>query len=135
MIESLVDGAEEQVRLLGIDTPEYTQDPWGKRAREFLLSEVSVGESLKVETVNPSRDKYGRLLAFVFYEEDGEEEFLNEEMLEEGFAELYVLQKWNVYSDRLKEAEAEAREGKLNIWSENGIKMHPSEYRKKYMKH
>jgi len=130
-----VDGSEEEVRLLGIDTPEYTQDPWGKRARKFLLSEVSIGESLKIETVNPSRDKYGRLLAFVFYEDEGgEEEFLNEEMLENGFAELYILQKWNVYNDRLKEAEAEAREAKLNIWSMNGTKMRPSEYRKKYMR-
>jgi len=134
VIESLLDGHEEEVRLLGIDTPEYTQDPWGKRAREFVLENIQQGEVLAVETVEPRRDKYGRLLAFVFFEDEKEKKFLNEEILEAGFAELYILNKWNSYNSRLKEAEASAREQSLNIWSSNGLKMSPYQYRKKNKK-
>lgn len=134
VLESLETGEEEMTRLLGIDAPEYSQDPWGKRAREFILSEISPGDKLVVKTLREDRDKYGRLLAFVFYKEDDNLEFLNEEILEEGFAEIFVLSEWNAYNDDLKEAEAEAREEKKNIWSSDGIKMRPYEYRKKYMK-
>ena len=134
VIESLVDGHTEEVRLLGIDTPEYSQEPWGKRAREFVLSQITQGESLSIETAEPVRDKYGRLLAFVFYSENGEKLLLNEEILEHGYAEIFILNKWNSYNQRLKEAEAKARELALNIWSSNGLEMHPYEYRKKFMK-
>lgn len=132
VLESLLDAHEEEVRLLGIDAPEYSQDPWGKRARDFVLQNIQLGEEVGIETVNPSRDKYGRLLAFVFYEEDGETRLLNEEILEAGYAEIFILDKWNAYSTRLKEAEASARESELMIWSSNGLKMSPYQYRKKH---
>lgn len=134
VIESLLDSHEEQVRLLGIDAPEYTQEPWGLRAREFVLENIQPGDELKIETVEPRRDKYGRLLAFVFYSDGNETKLLNEEILESGFAEIFILNKWNAYSSRLKEAEAQAREAGLNIWSSNGMKMSPYQYRKKHKK-
>ena len=72
-IEVDYNGKTEAVRLVGIDTPE-TVDPrkpvqcFGVEASnklKLLLSDTSV--SLEVDETQSDRDKYGRLLRFVFW--------------------------------------------------------------------
>lgn len=121
-----------ELRLLGIDAPEYTQDPWGERSRDFLLSQIHEDTKLFIETSSPVTDKYGRRLSFLYYETpEGKKKFLNYEMLKNGYAQLFILSKNFKHSTRLKDAEAYARSRKLNIWqTTGGLTMSPYKYRK-----
>jgi micrococcal nuclease len=122
---------QTELRLLGIDSPEYSQDPWGKRASEFLLSQIHGDTKLFLETSSPVIDKYGRTLAFLYYETNNEKKFLNYEMLKNGYAQLFIISKNFKHATALKDAEAYARTHKLHIWQEsNGLTMSPYKYRK-----
>lgn len=124
-----------RVRLLGIDCPEIKQEPWGKIAKEFLEEELNNSNKIKLETDLVKRDKYGRLLAYIYTEKDKnhyEKTSLNEKLLKEGLAELFIIGNNDKYAVRFKEAEAKAKQAKINIWDEeNGTKYSPYEFRKR----
>ena len=65
------DDGEDSVRLLGIDTPEtnYYGRSQGKHAEDatdFLKELIGVGDTVRIETDEEERDRYGRVLAYVF---------------------------------------------------------------------
>ena len=64
------DGNEEPVRFIGIDTPEDTQrkEPWGAEASEFTRSLLPAGTEVYLEFDAEARDRYDRLLAYVWLE-------------------------------------------------------------------
>lgn len=113
-----VDGKEETVRLLGVDTPE-TKDPrksvqcFGKAASEYTRSLVS-GRAVKLipDPMQTDRDKYDRLLRYVEFE-DGTS--LNERLVYEGYAFAY-----EAYPDSklsyFKQLEADAKANKRGLW-------------------
>ena len=123
--------AETELRLLGMDAPEYSQDPWGKHALEFLLSQIHDDTKLFIETTSPPTDKYGRTLAFLYYDSGNQKKFLNYEILKNGYAQLFIISKNFKHATELKDAEAYARTHRLHIWQEvNGLTMSPYKYRK-----
>ena len=100
----------DRVRLLGIDAPESGQ-PFFQQATD-TLAELVEGGKVKLEKDSQyNKDKYGRLLRYVFVNEL----FVNRELIRKGLAELMVDENSKYYSD-LKQAEEEAKEGKLGIW-------------------
>lgn len=120
-----------RVRLLGIDSPELDQESWGLKAKEFTEKELK-GEKIIIEQGISPTDKYGRTLGYIFYDfnESGKAKLLNEELLESGFAVIYLFPDENKYNSRLKTAEYKARGSKLNIWDEeNGLQQSPAKYR------
>lgn len=126
-----------EVRLLGVDAPEYTQDSWGPRAREFVVAQLSGATALEIEHGKDKKDKYGRSLVYLYYlvsdkQLESEKKYLlNEELLRNGFAEVYLDKDNNEYLRLFKEAEAQARLKQLNIWqATNGLTMSPQKYRK-----
>lgn len=68
----LVNGASERVRLIGIDAAESVSPDAsknteaGRLASEHLTSELSAGQDLWLERDTSDRDKYGRLLRYVW---------------------------------------------------------------------
>ena len=84
------DGAEERVRLIGINTPESV-DPrrpvmcFGEEASSHLTELLPAGAPLRLERDVEARDRYDRLLAYVYRAVDGE--FVNLAMVDDGFAE------------------------------------------------
>lgn len=84
-----IDGVEERVRLIGIDTPE-TKKPntpvqcFGPEATAFTKSLLPDGTSLHIERDVEARDVYGRLLAYVYRSNDGM--FVNMEIIGQGYA-------------------------------------------------
>jgi len=76
-------GDEIEVRLYGIDTPEYDQ-PFGSKAKRFT-SEMAGNKRVEVEGMDI--DKGGRTVALVYIEGDGE--CLNEELVRAGYAWVY----------------------------------------------
>jgi micrococcal nuclease len=127
-VSVITGGKREKVRLIGIDAPELGQKPWGyeaKRHIEKLLD--SSGWEVTMEFDQEKRDKYGRLLAYLRLA-DGK--LLNLLMLKDGYAFLYTVPPNVKYVNELKEAQREAREAKLGIWSAEGLKEPPADYRR-----
>ncbi len=110
----------ETLRLIGIDTPESV-DPRktvqcfgieaSNKAKELLF-----GRTIRIEADESQdvRDKYGRLLAYV-YRDDGL--FYNQYMIEEGYAYEYTYDVPYLYQTAFKEAEQQARGAQKGLWN------------------
>lgn len=115
-----MDGKIERLRLIGIDTPE-TKDPrkpvqcFGQEASD-KATELLLNQKVKLELdpTQSERDKYDRLLAYV-YREDGL--FFNKWMVENGYAYEYTYNVPYKYQVEFKEAEDNARSNQLGLWS------------------
>ena len=64
--DSIVCGQLGRVRLLGIDAPELSQKPFGKQSQRALAAMIPVGTTVQLEQDVQSRDRNGRLLAYVW---------------------------------------------------------------------
>jgi len=123
---------EEHVRLREIDAPEIThkkrvgQEPWGSRARELAVILLR-GKTVRLEIEeNDERDKYQRILAYVFMERT----FINREMVVSGKAFFYPGNFRGQYATVLQEAEEEARRKGVGVWDKkSGLKERPQEFR------
>lgn len=76
-------GREERVRYIGIDTPEVG-DPCAQAATDANARMVE-GERIRLVRDVSERDRYGRLLAYVYRARD--DLFVNEELVRQGHAE------------------------------------------------
>ncbi len=118
-----MDGKPEKVRLIGLDTPE-TVDPrrpvqcFGREATAKAKNILS-GQKVRIEPdmSQDSRDRYGRLLAYVFLP-DGT--LFNKMMIEEGYGHEYTYTLPYKYQAEFKAAETRARELKKGLWA-NGV--------------
>lgn len=112
----------EKVRYIGIDTPE-TLDPrkpvqcFGKEAAE-KNRELVGGKRVRLEKDVTNRDKYNRLLRYVYVPagESGPEIFVNLELLKRGFAHSYTYPPDVKHQPEFVEAEREAREAGRGLW-------------------
>jgi len=108
----------ERVRLIGVDTPE-TKHPskpveyFGKEASAFTKRMVE-GKDVRLEYGQQRRDKYGRLLAYV-YLMDGT--FLNAEIIKQGYGNAYTRFPFK-YMEAFRQYEKEAREAKRGLWAD-----------------
>jgi micrococcal nuclease len=114
-ISPAVDGNEE-VRLIGVDTPETKDpneevEPYGPEASGFATSELE-GREIGLEFDAERTDRYGRLLAYVYL---GEEMF-NETLVEEGYAQTLFIPPNTLHEDGLLAAQDGARASFLGIW-------------------
>lgn len=117
-----MNGKEETLRLIGIDTPE-TVDPrksvqcFGKEASN-KAKELLTGKRVRIEVdaTQGDRDKYDRLLAYV-YREDGL--FFNKHMIEQGFAHEYTYNLPYRYQNEFKTAQKAAQTAQRGLWSPN----------------
>lgn len=117
---------EERIRMIGIDTPEtnysYGNEPecYGKeasgRSEALLLDAKEVWLSSDVS----DRDKNGRLLRYVWVisKLDGKVHFLNEQLVEEGYAEAKTYRPDTGYQDVLDDAERRAISDARGMWLE-----------------
>ena len=116
-----IDGKVEVLRLIGIDTPE-TVDPrkpvecFGVEASNKAKSLLS-GKKVSLEDDVPQgeRDKYGRLLRYVFLEDGTNFNFL---MIKEGYAHEYTYNLPYKYQSEFKKAQKEAMESKAGLWGD-----------------
>ena len=93
-----LDGVEERVRYIGIDTPERDQRCFvaATRANEALLDDGPLRLEFDVER----RDRYGRLLAYVY---EGTP-FVNMELVRRGLADPVVFEPNRRHALRFKAA-------------------------------
>ena len=114
-----VGGAREKVRYIGIDTPE-TKDPrkpvqcFGQRAAQFNERLVA-GERVRLVRDVEERDRYGRLLAYVFRDHDAL--FVNAELARLGYAQPLTIAPNVRHADRFAALAREAREEGRGLWA------------------
>ena len=106
----------ERVRLIGVDTPEtkHPQKPVEYFGREAYLftKEMVDGKEARFEFDRQKRDRYGRLLAYV-YLLDGT--FLNAEIIKQGYGFAYTRFPFK-YLEEFRRYEREARENRKGLW-------------------
>lgn len=121
-IKVYINNKLESIRLIGLDTPE-TVDPRKKvqcfgieasnKAKKLLSGKNVI---LEKDETQDERDKYGRLLLYV-YLEDGT--FFNKWMIENGYGHEYTYNIPYRYQAEFKNAEKYARENKLGLWADD----------------
>lgn len=122
-------GSDVRVRLIGVDTPEsvasdeYLQQSnkqnvaEGKDASKFMKEYLPKGTVCYIERDVETQDRYGRELAYLYAEKDGELVFVNELLLKEGYARLFSLQPNIKYADnKFLDAQRYARENGKGFW-------------------
>ncbi|MFH0840526.1 MAG: thermonuclease family protein [bacterium] len=116
-----INGNIERVRLIGIDTPELVdpRQPVECFAREASdkAKEVLSNQKVRLESdiTQGDRDKYGRLLRYIWLE-DGTN--FNKLMIAQGFAHEYTYDFPYRYQDEFRQAENYVRNNKTGIWGQ-----------------
>ena len=118
-----IDGTEESVRFIGIDTPEsVAQDRpvecYGPEAKERTAELLPEGTLVRLERDVEARDRYDRLLAYVIRDDDAT--FVNRLLVEEGFAESISFPPNTTRQGELDAAEAAARAAARGLWAACG---------------
>lgn len=133
-VDIRLNGEEERVRLLLVDTPETVHpnkpvQPFGPEASHYAKDTLT-DEEVRIEYDGPKRDRYDRLLAYIWI--DGEN--FNEQLIEKGFARYaYVFDPPYTHSTSMQKAESRAKGLEKGIWSieryvtEDGFQEKPSE--------
>jgi endonuclease YncB( thermonuclease family) len=106
----LPENKEVKLRLYGIDAPEWKQ-AYGKESKDALKG--LLGPNIEISVKVLDKDRYGRLICEIHL--NREDISLNEWMVSEGFAWHYV--KYAPDDMNLKQAEDNARNNKLGLWS------------------
>lgn len=120
-IEVKINGEKKRVRYIGIDTPETVHpdkptECFGKEASD-RNKELVAGKMVRLEKDVSETDKYGRLLRYVYVDND----FINLRLVSEGYANILTYPPDVKYSEQFLKAEQEARKSDLGLWNkENG---------------
>lgn len=101
----------EKVRLLGINTPEKGE-PFYSEAKQRLENLV-LNKKVLMEKDEEDRDKYGRLLRYVYIGD----EMVNIILLEEGLATVYIVRPNGAYSTFFRDVEENAMISRKGMWS------------------
>jgi endonuclease YncB( thermonuclease family) len=114
-----------KVRLIGIDTPEAGQPTFGSAATAALASLLPRGDTIWLETDLQARDRYGRLLAYVWY--GGR--MINWILVRQGWAVSGRYPPNLRYAAELEAAEQRARGEHRGLWRIDGFRCRPGQYR------
>ena len=118
-IEVSIEGQDEDVRYIGVDTPE-THHPtkpvqcYGRAASAFNARLVARERVRLVRDVE-ERDRFGRLLAYVYRARDGL--FVNAELARAGYARPLPIAPDVRYAGRFAGLAQAARQAGRGLWS------------------
>lgn len=106
-----IEGREEAVRLVGINTPER-EECFSAEATEALADLVD-GREVRLVIDETDRDQYDRLLRYVFVDDT----FVNEAMVRGGYALAYRYEPDTARADDLDAAQADAEAAGRGLWA------------------
>ena len=115
-----------RIRLIGIDTPEGDQAPFGEMASDALATLAAQGDTVSVERDVELRDQYGRLLAYVWLDSA----MVNFWLVREGWAVTLTYPPNVQYVDWFRDAEQRAREEGRGLWAVDGFDCRPRAHRR-----
>jgi micrococcal nuclease len=114
-----VNGRRERIRVIGVDTPESVApnqpvEPYGEEASD-LANQYLDGETVRLAGDAEPRDRYGRMLAYVWLE-DGT--FWNALLVAEGYAQQLTIPPNVTYERLFRRLVSEARREDRGLWSQ-----------------
>jgi micrococcal nuclease len=127
-VERVVDGdtvvvrlgsRDERVRYIGMDTPESVKPGTPVQCYAEAASRENrrlvAGRRVRLVEDADSRDRYGRLLAYVYREPDGL--FVNAELVRRGYARLLTIPPNVAHEAEFRRLERRARAAGRGLWS------------------
>ncbi len=115
-----MNGTEERVRFIGVDTPE-TQDPrkpvqcFGKTASLFTKQLIgSNNVRLELDPLSSNRDRYNRLLRYIYLPDNT---LVQSEIIKQGYGFAYTSFPFTK-SEEFRSLQTEAREQNRGLWNE-----------------
>jgi micrococcal nuclease len=118
-IDIAIGGNTERVRLIGINTPE-TKHPtkgmecFGPEASAYTEQLLPKGTKLRVERDIEARDKYGRLLLYVYIENGNV--FVNLDLVLQGYARPMVFEPNTAHKADFAQAATQAELRNVGLW-------------------
>ena len=114
-----VGDTREKVRYIGVDTPESVKPGtpvqcFGRRASEFNTRFVG-GERVRLVLDAEERDRYGRLLAYVYRVRDGR--FVNAALVRRGYAQALTIPPNVAHAEEFRRLGSAARRAGRGLWS------------------
>ena len=121
---------KERVRFLGVDTPEtvHPNKPvqyYGKEASDFTKAQLT-DKIVWLQTDVSAKDRYDRMLAYVWLKEPTEKDLddeaaireymYNAKLLLEGYAQLMTIQPNSRYANLFVHFQREARQDNKGLW-------------------
>lgn len=111
------EGHTEVVRYIGVNTPEMlpetVEEPGGRTARA-LNERLVTGKRLELAFDVATRDRHGRLLAYVY----ANGEHVNAALVEQGYAAAATYPPNICFRDRFQSLEGQARAARRGLWGE-----------------
>jgi micrococcal nuclease len=120
-IVARVDGREERVRYIGIDTPETVKPNtpvqcFGPQAHALNARLLGVaGTPLTLRFDRELRDRYDRLLAYVYRADDGL--FVNARLIAAGAAHTLTIAPNTAHAAQLSDLQHDARAAGRGLWA------------------
>jgi len=118
-IEIAIGGKTERVRMIGVDTPE-TKHPtkgvecYGPEASAYTEQLLPTGTALRVERDIEARDKYGRLLLYVYIADSNV--FVNLDLVMNGYARPMVFEPNTAHKADFAQAATQAELRNVGLW-------------------
>ena len=111
-----IGGRVEKVRYIGVNTPEVHhptkgEEPGGREAAEVNRRLVE-GQAVRLELDVQERDRYGRLLAYVWIGDL----MINAELVRLGYAQVMTIPPNVRYQEVFLKLQREAREAGRGLW-------------------
>lgn len=110
--DTIVISNGDRIRLLGINAPEKGEKYYEESTQR--LEELVYDKEVKLERDKLDKDKYGRLLRYVYTDDN----FVNLQLLKEGYVVIDIGYSL-IYEDQFRDAEDYAKGKKLGLWSLN----------------
>ena len=118
-IDIAISGTTERVRFIGVNTPE-TKHPtkgvecYGPEASAYTEQLLPIGTKLRVERDVEARDKYGRLLLYVYIANSNV--FVNLDLVLKGFARPMVFEPNTAHKTDFAQAATQAELHNVGLW-------------------
>lgn len=115
----MIGGKKEKVRLIGVDTPETVKPNtpvqcYGLEASNALKSMLPEGTSVRVERDEEARDRYRRLLLYIYRLPDNV--FVNLQLVQQGFARIMSIAPNTAHATDFAVAASSAEASGQGLW-------------------
>ena len=134
-IKVYLEGERYTIRMIGIDTPESVHPDeskntiYGQKASDYAKQTIKKGQTVYLSKDVSDRDKYDRLLRYVWLEKPVDvndeneirQKMYNAKVVLDGYANVHEYAPNNTLYDLFLSFEAEAAENNRGLWAENGL--------------
>lgn len=134
IVSRIIDGdtveliSGQKIRFVGVTAPE-PDEPFSKEATN-LIQNLLEGKEVRLEYDAYKDDRFGRTLAYIWIKPNGQTKTLSTpnnqgeintsiELVRQGLARVVIYEKRRalIYQEELLEAEKQAKEEKIGVWS------------------